>query len=164
MEKAKESGGLLRDTLVHALANLAEVVVRAAFRDYRVRQQYRRWLRQAQEYEIAGQDTDGDSRRLALVQVGVGNGLLVLLATGQQGEFIVFCDHAAFEALVVARVDQRRGQVRDVWLAHFEGNLIMGSDFAHAMEEHICTRTTLPQLCADIEGDMAAVRELYRRH
>ncbi len=128
-------GSFRRDTLVHALARLAESALRAAFEDKNFCEQYSMW-----RLNCHSSNSRGSHVSSPLLFTGMKEGELAILARNQADEFFIKLEHPGFSALVAIAYERQAERSSATWVSQFEGELLDGIHFATELNDQICLR------------------------
>ncbi len=127
-----------RDTLVYELGTLADVLMRGANDDARVRRTYAFWVQQFETEQLAFDATT------ELVDVTLQGGRATLLARSRLDEFCLVCKHPNFESIIVFSYVADRQRVEGIWVATFDGAVGTAIHFARNMAAQVRRRKVEP--------------------
>jgi hypothetical protein len=128
-------GTFRRDTLVHSLGRLAEVVLQAAFHDDSFCERYCTWQIECDESEKKSSQVS-----LPLLFTGLKKGELAVLARDRDDEFFVKLTHPNFSALIAIAFERNAERSSATWVAQFDGTMLEAIHFANDLADQVRLR------------------------
>ncbi|MBL4687929.1 MAG: hypothetical protein JKY37_25285 [Nannocystaceae bacterium] len=130
-----ESGGFVRDSLVHAFGCLGEAMVRLALQDPAIR-------RQCTNASVRVRDEQGRTR--SLVDVGLGGGQTTLWRGEFPDEFALRYTHQDFRGALAIGFHLESGRLLGVAISEFAGNALSGAQWARTVTRRLHERHSQP--------------------
>ncbi len=125
-------GTFRRDTLVHSLGRLAEVVLQAAFNDDSFCDRYCNW-----QIECDQSPEKSSQVSTPLLFTGLKQGELAVLARDRDDEFFVKLTHPNFSVLIAIAFERHAERSSATWVAQFDGAMLEAIHFSNALADQI---------------------------
>lgn len=132
-----ESGGFVRDSLVHAFGCLGEAIVRLALQDVAIRRQCENG---------AVEDKDDNARPRSLVDVGLGGGQATLWRGELPDEFALRYSHQDFRGALAIGFHLESERLLGVAISEFAGNALSGAQWARTLTRRLNERNSQPPI------------------
>ena len=127
-------GSFPRDTLIYCLGSLSSTVLKAAFADSRIVNDYERWMGRP---ELNREDKSAGK---PLLTTGIDGGFVTLIARAKADEFCLRCEHPSFCALVAFGFDVSKQALAGLFIAEFKGGIQPAIRFALDLAREVTSR------------------------